>query len=148
MHGGGGDVDESLARPGSPIMAGAAYFAIVFASGFVLGTVRTLVVLDRPGGGRLLGVLIELPVMLVVSWWACCYLVRRMSVGRAARPRLVMGGVAFTLLMGAELLVGMLLFGRTIQEHFALYRDASYAIGLAAQLTFGLMPLLELRRSR
>jgi hypothetical protein len=30
-------------------------------------------------------------------------------------------------------------------EHFALYREAGYALGLAAQIGFGLMPLLQIR---
>jgi hypothetical protein len=57
-----------------------------------------------------------------------------------------MGSLAFALLFLAELLVGALLFGRTPSEHFALYRDASYALGLAAQIAFALMPLVQLRQ--
>ncbi len=91
------DVDEARSPSGSAVVAGAAYFAVIFALGFVLGTVRTLFVQDRPGSGRL---------------------------------------------------VGVLLFGRTVQQHWALYRDASYAIGLAAQLAFALMPLPERQWSR
>jgi hypothetical protein len=125
----------------APVLAGIAYFALVFALGFLLGTVRTFFVRDAPSGGRLLGVLIELPIMLAASWFLCRYAVRRFNVAPAVGPRASMGGVAFALLLLAELLVGALLFGRTPAEHLVLYRDASYAVGLAAQVAFALMPL-------
>jgi hypothetical protein len=127
----------------SSILAGAYYCALVFALGFVLGTVRTLFVQDAPSGGRLTGVLIELPIMLMASWFLCAQAVRRFGVAPDWTPRAVMGLVAFALLMLAELAVGMLLFGRTPTQHLALYQDASYALGLAAQLAFALMPMLQ-----
>ena len=129
---------------GSPFVAGCIYFAMVFALGFVLGTARTLFVADAPSGGRLVGVLIELPIMLVASWWLCGYVVRRFRVAPAVAPRAIMGGVAFGLLLLAELAVGALLFGRTPAEQVALYRDPSYALGLAAQIGFALMPLIRM----
>lgn len=128
------------------ILAGIAYFALVFALGFLLGTVRTFFVQDAPSSGRLVGVLIELPIMLSASWFLCRYAIRRFAVVSTVLARAVMGGLAFALLMLAELLVGALLFGRTPGQHFALYRDASYALGLVAQIGFSLMPLLQMRR--
>jgi hypothetical protein len=130
----------------STIVAGVVYFALVFTLGFALGTVRTLFVQDAPSASRLSGVLIELPIMLAASWFLCRHVVRRFDVAPAVAPRAIMGGVAFALLMLAELLVGALLFSRTPAQHFALYRDTSYAVGLAAQAVFALMPLLQLRR--
>jgi len=128
-----------------PILPGIAYFALVFAMGFLLGTVRTLFVQDAPGAGRLIGVVIELPVMLGASWFLCRYVIRRFAVASTVAARAVMGGIAFALLLIAELMVGALLLGRTPGEHFALYREASYALGLAAQSAFALMPLVQLR---
>lgn len=130
------------------LSAGAAYFALVFALGFLLGTLRTLFVADAPGVGRLTGVLIELPVMLVASWFLCRAVIRRLGVPHSFAARAAMGGLAFALLLGAELLVGMLLFGRSAGEHLALYREASYALGLAAQVAFGLMPLAPVDGTR
>lgn len=126
------------------LTAGATYFALVFALGFLLGTLRTLHVPDAPGRSRLVGVAIELPVMLVASWFAGRYVVRRFAVPGA---RALMGGLAFLLLLLAELAVGVVLFHRSAAAHFALYADASYALGLAAQIGFALMPLLQMRRS-
>jgi hypothetical protein len=127
---------------GSPVIAGVVYFALVFTLGFLLGTARTLLV-DAPGADRLLGVLIELPIMLGASWFLCRSVVQRLMVAPAIVPRATMGAVALALLLLAEFLVGALLFGRTPPEHLALYREASYALGLAAQIGFALMPLIQ-----
>ncbi len=132
-------VDAQAALPGI------AYFALAFGLGFLLGTARTLFVEDAPGARRLLGVLIELPIMLGASWFLCRIVVRRFAVAPTAAARAVMGGVALALLLLAELAVGALLFGRTPGEHFALYGETSYALGLAAQIAFALMPLVQLR---
>lgn len=140
-----GAPDPRPPRPAAPLAAGIAYFVLVFALGFVLGTVRTLFVADAPGSGRLLGVLVELPVMLAASWFLCRFVVRRFAVPPTVSARLIMGATAFALLMLAEMLVGALLFGRSPAAHFALYRDASYALGLVAQVAFAFMPMLQLR---
>lgn len=47
-------------------LAGLAYFTLVFAAGFALGTARVLVLL--PGVGETTAVLLELPLILTVSW--------------------------------------------------------------------------------
>ncbi|MEL7429628.1 MAG: hypothetical protein AAFN43_06475 [Pseudomonadota bacterium] len=47
------------------IFAGAAYFAIVFAAGFILGAARTFLL--APVAGEMLAVLVELPFILAVS---------------------------------------------------------------------------------
>jgi hypothetical protein len=52
-----------------------------------------------------------------------------------------MGGVAFALLMAAELAMSVLLFGRNPSDFVAGYRTMPGAIGLAAQVAFGLMPI-------
>ena len=128
------------------IAAGAAYFLLVFALGFALGTLRTMFVADAPGADRLVGVLIELPMMLIASWLLCAAVVRRLQVPAHAGSRLLMGGIAFALLLLAEMLVGVLLFDRTPAAHFALYRDASYALGLVAQIAFAAFPVIQGQR--
>jgi hypothetical protein len=110
--------------------------------------VRTIFVQDAPSGGRLIGVLIELPIMLSASWFLCRYTIRRFAVASTLGARAVMGGLAFALLMLAEIAVGAMLFGRTPGEHFALYRNASFALGLAAQVVFALMPLMQVRQGQ
>ncbi|MDQ7010342.1 MAG: hypothetical protein Q9M29_00840, partial [Mariprofundaceae bacterium] len=60
------------------LQAGIAYFAMVFAAGFMLGIVR--VMLLAPNVGETLAVAIELPIMLAVSWISCSMLIDRYSV--------------------------------------------------------------------
>ena len=132
----------------SALSAGTAYWGLMFILGFVMGTVRTMFVADAPVGGRILGVLLELPIMLTASWFLCSFAIRRFHVPTTLGARALMGGLAFALLLLAELVVGALLFGRSASEHFALYREASYAVGLAAQIGFALMPSVQLWRRR
>jgi hypothetical protein len=127
------------------LVAGLVYFAMVFALGFLLGTLRTSFVVDAPGGSRLIGVLVELPIMLIASWYLCRTVIRRLDVPSVLGSRAIMGATALSLLLLAELLVGVLLFDRSAAVHFSLYRDPSYALGLAAQIGFALMPLLQMR---
>jgi hypothetical protein len=127
------------------MLAGISYFALAFALGFLLGMLRTLFVNNVPGASRLLGVLIELTIMLCASWYLCRYVIRRFAVGSTVSARALMGGIALALLLVAELILDMLLSARAPSEHFALYREASCALGLAAQIGFGLIPMLQIR---
>ena len=128
------------------LTAGAAYFAVVFLVGFVLGTMRVLVVAPRLGD--VAAVLIETPIILWVSWLACGWSAARFGVGRSVPDRLAMGTVAFALLMSAEAGLSVLIFHRSLAEHLAGYRSLSGAIGLAAQVVFAWLPLAQARRRR
>ena len=127
-----------------PVIAGLAYFASVFAVGFVLGAIRTVIIqADADEATRLIAVLIELPVMLGVSWVICGILVRRFAVPPLVAPRLVMGIVALSLVLVAELAVGVFLMGRSVSEHLLAYAQPSHALGLAAQLCFAAFPAIR-----
>ena len=67
------------------------FLAIVFAAGFILGTIRTLVLV--PHLGPLAAVLLELPLMLGIAWAVCRWLLRRFAVGEAWTARLAMGAI-------------------------------------------------------
>ncbi|MDX2144327.1 MAG: hypothetical protein SFV19_13310 [Rhodospirillaceae bacterium] len=124
-------------------VAGSLYFAAVFALGFVLGTLRVLAII--PVLGETGAVVLELPIMLAASWAICGWLVKRHHVPAVTKDRLVMGGLAFALLMLAELGVSVLAFGRGVAEHFATYRALSAQLGLAAQVMFAAFPLIRYR---
>lgn len=126
----------------SAMKAGLAYFAIVFAVGFMVGTLRVLVLL--PYLGEVLAVIVELPFMLAVSWIVCKWLVVRFSVAGRPAPRLAMGGTAFALLMVAEICVSLFGFKRTITEHFEVYQEVGSIIGLLGQVAFALFPVIRL----
>ena len=118
------------------------YFLIVFAAGFVFGTIRTLSIDDTPDA-RLMAVAIELPAILLVSWLASAHATKRYNVPSTSATRLAVGGTAFILLMLAELLLDLGLAGRTVTEHFAAYAETSHQLGLAGQVAFALFPLIQ-----
>ncbi len=126
------------------VKAGAAYFAVVFAIGFALGTVRTLFV--APRFGEQLAVLIELPLMLAASWLVCGWALRRWQVPAANAPRLTMGVVAFALLMLAEITLSLTAFDLAFADYARNLVTAHGLTGLAGQLVFALMPLLHRAR--
>lgn len=126
------------------LVAGAYYFQIVFAIGFGLGTLRTLVLAPRIGEAS--AVMVELPIMLAASWYVAGSLVARFRVARD--QRLTMGFFAFTLLLLAEAVLSVVLFGRTISGHLAQYRTFAGAAGLAGQVLFALLPVMRPAPSR
>lgn len=122
------------------IRAGALYFTMAFGTGFVLGVFRIMWLMPRVGPR--VAELMELPVMLVVSFLAARWIVRRLGVAADVRSRLGMGAVALTLLLVAEVSLVNRLRGLTFEEYLES-RDpvagTAYAVTLAA---FGLMPWL------
>ena len=98
------------------------YVATVFAAAFVLGALRVMLVVPRLG--ELAAVTLEVPVVLGLSW-------------------LAMGGMAFALLMLAETLLGITLFGRSLASILATMATLPGLVGLAGQIGFGLVPALR-----
>lgn len=127
------------------LAAAAAYFAIVFSLAFLFGVARTLFLVPRVG--EVIAVLIEAPIILLISWRAARWSIRRFSITARASERLTMGLVAFLLLMTVETAMSLLLFGRPLAQQIAAYGTLAGAIGLLAQAAFGVIPLLAARRS-
>ena len=122
--------------------AGAAYFALAFAAGFLLGSARVLLLAPRIG--ETMAVLAELPVMLALCWIIARWSIARFDIAPRPAPRLAMGAIAFVLLMLAEFAVSTLGFGRTAVGHFARYADGAALLGLAGQILFALFPAIRL----
>ena len=129
-----------------PIRAAVVYFAVVFAAGFMLGTIR--VVFFVPKIGEEVAVLFELPLMLIISWITCVRIINRFCAPAALAPRLAMGGLAFPLLMAAEVGVSVFAFGRTAVEHFQSFLNTASLLSLAAQVAFAFFPAIQLRIAR
>ena len=126
------------------LLTGTAYVAAVFAAGFVLGVLRTLVLMHLLG--ELTAVLVELPVILTIAWLVCTRILRRWPLSPPAAVG--MGAIAFLLLMGAEAGLSTLMAGRSLTEHLALYAQLPHQVGLAGQLAFALFPWIQARRSQ
>lgn len=122
---------------------GTAYVAAVFAAGFVLGALRTIVLV--PLLGELIAVLLELPLILTIGWLVCTRILGRWPLSPPSA--LGMGAIAFLLLMAAEGGLSTLLAGRSLAEHLALYAQLPHQLGLAGQLAFAVFPWMQARRS-
>jgi hypothetical protein len=120
--------------------AGVSYFAMIFALGFVLGTVRVLVII--PYIGEWYATLLELPVILTASWFVSGWLINRMQIAPDNASRLMMGLIAFSLLVLADLMLG-LAFGRSLGEQASAITQPAGLLGLAGQVVFGLLPWIR-----
>ncbi|MEE2567134.1 hypothetical protein [Hyphobacterium marinum] len=128
------------------LLAGTAYFAMVFAAGFVLGAIRTLILAPRVGD--LAAVLIELPAILAIAWWVCGQIIRQFRLPGELTSRLVMGASAFVLLILAEYSLVWLISGLEASEFLASWgMSLAGAVGLAGQVLFAVFPLLQERRT-
>ena len=116
------------------------YVATVFAAAFALGVLRVLVVAPRLGG--LAAVALEVPVVLGLSWAVAGAVLRRWPLPRPGQ-RLAMGGLAFAVLMLAEMVLGITLFGRTMAGILAAMTTLPGLVGLAGHIGFALVPALR-----
>jgi hypothetical protein len=126
---------------GAALRAGIVCLAVVFAAGFALGALRVTLLVPRLG--ELGAMALEPPLMLLVSWLACGWLLGAFGVPRHVSTRVPMGGLGFVLPMTAELGLGTVVFGRSLAEQFASLYALPAAPGFAAQLAFGLFRLLR-----
>lgn len=117
--------------------AAVTYWAIVFALGFVLGTVRVLWII--PLVGPMPATLLELPIMLAASWFAAGWILRRFAIA-TRREALTLGVLAFAMLMAAECVLAGVLSGETPAQWLAGLRQPHALFGLAGQAVFALMP--------
>ena len=113
------------------------YFLLVFAAGFGLGIVRTLVLVPRIG--PLLATLIEAPVMLGIGYAACRFVLRRWPVQAG---RWIMVPVFLMLLALSEWQLGLQLFGITAAQQWANVATPAGLVGLSAQALVALLPLV------
>jgi hypothetical protein len=138
-----GPSTTALVRVFRATEAGALYAIIVFLIGFILGTIRVLLLAPRLG--ETTAVIVEVPMMLAVSWFVCRWCVDRLDVRRTVPARSLMGFVAFLVLMSAEVGLGAV-FGRSLVDQLATYASLAGTIGLAAQVIFAIFPVIQVWR--
>lgn len=127
---------------GSAFRAGLSYFAIVFGLGFLFGIFRFLVLL--PVMSETVAVVLELPPILFLSWIVARRLIRKFCVSAKLSSRLVMGCLAFALLMLGEAALSVFAFRRSFIEHLVHYTETSALLGLAGQVAFSMFPAIQL----
>ena len=127
-----------LLKPGS------IYFLLVFGAGFVLGTVRVLLIVPHIGDRA--AELLEMPLMLLATVLAARWITRRFPEPRTSVAKLAIGGIALGLMLAGEMAVGIGLRDMTAAD-VILNRDpvsgTAYYLSL---LLFAAMPWLISRR--
>ena len=125
--------------------AAIAYWAVVFALGFVLGTIRVTWII--PLVGLLPATALELPLILVASWFTAGCLVRRFTIERRS-DALAVGALAFAILMAAECALAAALLGQSPAQWLTGLAESHALLGLSGQAVFALMPWWRVRRLR
>jgi hypothetical protein len=118
----------------------------VFTIGFALGAIRVPLLVPRLG--EVAAVLLETPFMLAASWKMSRWSERKYGLLTDTAGALLMGVIAFAVLMFAELATSVLCFNRTVAEHFADFWSVPKAVGLASQLCFASFPFLQAGSNR
>lgn len=122
------------------IAASFAYFGLVFAAGFALGTLRVLLIVPLVGEGK--AEILEMPLMLAISFLAAGFVLKRFTVAGMLGTSFV-GLLALTLLLATELTVVLQFRGMNFRQYVDS-RDplalTVYAIGL---LAFAAMPSIR-----
>lgn len=129
-------IDPPIVRA---LTAGGLYFLIAFMVGFALGVVRELFV--APYVTSDLAVVLETPVMAVVSWFAAGFSIRRLSAPGDPARRLIVGVLALGLLLGAEELLTQALRGGSLLEQWSSYGYLAMAANFAGLTWFTVAPL-------
>ncbi len=127
------------------LKSGVVYFALVFGSGFVLGVIRTLLIVPRLGART--AELMEMPLMLVVIVFAARWTVKRLEVSPAPSARLGMGAVALALSLIAEVTLTVWLRGLSIHEYLATRDPIAGTVYYLMLGFFAILPLLMALRS-
>jgi len=122
------------------LKAGIAYFALVFGTGFALGTVRTLWIVPRIGVRT--AELLESPLMLVAIVFAAGWTSRLIGNSGGSASRLVVGVLALSMLLAAEVSMGMTLQGLSFVEVFIKHDPVSGTVYYVLLGIFALMPWL------
>jgi hypothetical protein len=122
------------------LKAGVFYFVLVFGTGFVLGTTRTLWIVPRLG--TRIAELMEAPFMLAVTILAARWIVHHLAVPSVPSSRLGMGLVALGLMLVAEFGLVLWLRGLLIKEYLATRDPVSGTVYYVLLAVFAIMPLL------
>ena len=122
------------------LKSGVLYFAIVFAAGFAIGTLRVFFVVPWLGDRR--AELLETPFMLAIAVVVARWIVRRPGAPVRAGGRLATGLIAFALMLAADFGLVLRLRGMTLAQYFATWDPVSGGAFLAALGVMAFLPLL------
>ena len=125
------------------VKVAAIYFLLVSAVGRVLGPIREFWGVTR--FGRMTGVLLEAPIMLIAMIISARWVIRRFNVPRTFGTTIRIGLVAVGILIVAELAGVVWVRRLSLQEYLGSLVTAPGVISLLMFLLFALMPTLVTR---
>ena len=131
-------------RTSKTIRGAIVYFALVFGTGFLLGSVRVPFVVPRIG--ERYAELAEMPFMFMAIFFASRHVLQRYGLKTDSGSLIGIGVIALLLLVGAELLLAVLLAGRGVGEYLGSRDKVSGSVYLAMLLVFAGMPWLQARK--
>lgn len=120
------------------MQAGIKYASMVFAVGFLLGSIRVPFLVPRIGQRN--AELLEMPLMALVIIHSAHHIVHRYAMAGKPLLRMITGLVGLSMLLGVELSVNYFIFGRTLREYFVIRDSVSGPAYFALLGLFALMP--------
>lgn len=138
----------SMAAWRRDVSAGAAYFALTFAVGALVGPVREVML--KPLVGETGALLVEAPLMIAAMALIAARVVARFGVSSTRPARIIMGGVALALLLVAEMALTYLLRHISPAVWVAHFWSREGMISATLYALFAMMPvaLLVVREGR
>jgi hypothetical protein len=130
-----------MAKIASGLRLAAAYAAAVFGAGFLLGTIRVLVVVPRIGART--AEVLELPVMVGACVLAAGWVDRRLGPGATTRERLGVGVAALVLVLAAEAITGVALRGVSLRDALVNPDPVSGSLYYLSLLLFAVLPAVR-----
>ena len=120
--------------------SGLTYFALVFSAGFLLGAIRVSLIVPRLGARS--AELLETPFMILISFLAARWVVRRQAGPYAVTQRLSMGVIALAIMLATEFGLVLWLRGISLSQYFATRDPVSGTAYYIALGIFALMPMV------
>jgi hypothetical protein len=128
------------------IRAALLYFSGIFGVGFLLGIIRVVWLVPQVGARS--AELLEMPLMVLASFGAATWIVRRSRIPYSKSECLAWGLVALLFMIGAELAVAVLLLNVPISNVVTRRDSISGVAYVFALLLFALLPLFVGRRPK
>ncbi|MHB2167786.1 hypothetical protein [Alsobacter sp. R-9] len=125
------------------VAAAAIYFLLVMCAGFVLGTIRELLLV--PKLGRAIAEPLEAPFMLAAILLAAWATLRWLPLEPQTGVRLAMGGVSLGMVLLAELALSPLVRG-SVQAWFDSFTPLTLALSFILWSAHVLAPTIVLRK--
>ena len=123
-----------------PVLVGAlVYYVAVFGFAFAMGVARTLVVAPRLGPTA--AVLLEIPIVLGVSWLVARRILRGAHFTRWQCAAL--GAIAFALTMASGVALAQAIWDQSSTLWLMSLTTPLGLVGLTGQVLFGLIPIFE-----